>query len=112
VVETMVRRDAVRAPVWPGLAAAATAVLSVAAVVVSVLVLDPRSVPVLVGGYVLGAVVTTVAASVYRAQRNQRRPDPRLRPVPGRVRLVSAALVVGVVAGLVNAFLLATELAK
>lgn len=112
VVDTAVRHDAVRAPAWPAFAAVAVAVVSVALAVVGVLVLDPPSVPVLVAGYVLGAVVTTVVASVYRAIRSRRRPDPRFRPQPWLDRLATSALVLGVAAGLVNAFLLATELAK
>ncbi|WP_456824090.1 hypothetical protein [Cellulomonas sp. P5_E12] len=112
MVDTMVRRDAVRAPAWPAIAALAVAVVSVAAALVSVLVLDAPSVPLLVAGYVLGAVVTTIVASVYRAMRSRRRPDPRFRPQPWLDRLATSALVIGVAAGLVNAFLLATELAK
>lgn len=111
MAQTLVRRDVVRAPAWPACAAAAVALLSVAAAV-SGLVLDPPSKPVLAVGYLLGAVVTTVVASTYRAMRNQRRPDPRFRPQVWLDRLAKGALVVGVLAGLLNAFLLATELAK
>lgn len=112
MADTLVRRDAVRAPAWPAFAAVAVALLSVVLALVSALVLDPPSRVLLIAGYVLGAVVTTVVASVYRAMRNARRPDPAFRPQPWLDRLATWALVVGVLAGLLNAFFLATELAK
>lgn len=63
-------------------------------------------------GYVLGALVTTVFASVYRSRGNTARLSNEFRPRPWLDHLVTGALVVGVLVGLLHAFFLATELAK
>jgi hypothetical protein len=62
-------------------------------------------------GYLLGAVVAVVFAAVYRSIRAARR-SRVFRPSPGLDRVVTIAMVVGVVAGIASAYLLATEIAK
>ena len=112
MVDTMVRRDVVRAPAWPAFTAAVMAVMALTLALVSWYVLEVPSLALLGAGYLLGAVATIVFACVYRAMRLRRRPDPQFRPQPWLDRVAPAALVLGVAAGLLNAFLLATELAK
>jgi hypothetical protein len=102
----------VHAPSWPPALSAATAVLAILTAVLDVTVLTPPSRVVLLAGYLLGAVGTVAFASVYRALRNSRRRDPRFRVQRGLDTAVAWLTGVGVVAGMVNAALLATELAK
>ncbi|MFC8734551.1 hypothetical protein ACFT5B_19010 [Luteimicrobium sp. NPDC057192] len=102
-----------RAPRWPALVAASCAVVAVVTAIVA-LAADEHAVVIAatVTGYALGALGVGVFANVYRAKANRARQHPEFRPTPMWPRLVRAALVAGVVAGLVDAFLLATELAK
>ncbi|WP_154794115.1 hypothetical protein [Occultella kanbiaonis] len=62
-------------------------------------------------GYLLGAVVAVVFAAVYRSIRAARR-SKVFRPSPGLDRIVTITMVVGVLAGVACAYLLATEVAK
>jgi hypothetical protein len=106
-----VQVDQLRTPRWPAVGALATAVLAVGlAALAAMKMAHPIGVPVT--GYLLGAVVTIAFASSFRALQNSRRSNPRFRPQPGLDRAVRLALLVGVAAGLANAFFLATELAK
>lgn len=101
-----------RTPRWP--AVVIVVVVLVAAVLLGAQRVDDGQVRLLsaVAGYVLGALVATALASVYRARRNTARLSNEFRPSRGLDRLVSTTLVVGLLVGLVQAFLLATELAK
>ena len=101
----------VRAPWWPVAAQAAAVALAVAAVVVTTAT-GSYLVPATAVGYVLGAVVVVVLSGVYRAARDGLRGDGSFRPQPWLDRLVVALVVLGLAAGMVNAFALATELAK
>jgi hypothetical protein len=103
---------AVRAPWWPVAATAVVSALAIAFAAVSAFVLETVSFPLVISGYVLGAMVTTALAATYRALRNARRRHPRFRVQRGLDRAAAVAMGVGFVAGLVNAGLLATELAK
>jgi hypothetical protein len=100
------------APWWPVAATTAAAVLAIASALLSALVVDPVSVPLLVAGYVVGAMITTALAATYRALRNARRQHPRFRVRRSLDRTAAAATGLGFAAGLSNAVLLATELAK
>lgn len=103
--------DRIRAPRWPVLAASACTALAVTGAVVA----STTGLPVIattVVGYVVGAVLTTAFAAVYRSMRNGRRSHPRFRPSPALDRWAAVAVGVGFLAGMVNAVLLATELAK
>lgn len=88
------------------------AALAAAAAVLGGGLLAPASIPLLSLGYVLGGIVSIVFSSVYRALRNGLRPHPRFRPQPALDRLLPIGVVLGILAGLSNAVLLATELAK
>lgn len=104
--------DRITSPTWPMLCAWVCVVLAAAAATLAALA--PQS-PVIVttsAGYALGALFTTAFASAYRSVRDRLRSNPRFRPRPGIDRLATSAVVVGFLVGMVNAFLLATELAK
>lgn len=101
----------VRAPWWPVAAQAAALVIAVAAVVVTTAT-RLYLVPGTVVGYVSGAVVVVVLSAVYRAGRDARRGDGAFRPQPWLDRLAVTLLLLGLAAGMANAFALATELAK
>ena len=58
------------------------------------------------------AVVTPVFAIVHRALFESRRKSPWFVPSPTQNRLLALALALGLLAGLANAWFLATELAK
>ena len=102
----------VRAPWWPVGTALAAALAAVGIAVANAAFLDPISTPLLTVGYLLGAIATTALAAVYRALRNTRRRHPQFRVQRHLDRLAVAAMGVGFAAGLANAVLLATELAK
>jgi hypothetical protein len=104
--------ERVTAPWWPVAGASALALAAIALALVNWLLLGEVSIPLLAAGYVLGAMGPTVLASVYRALRNSRRRHPRFRVQPGLDRTAVTVMAVGVAAGLANAVLLATELAK
>lgn len=101
----------VRAPAWAAYGALAAAVLSAAAALV-VATAESASMPILIAGYLAGALLTTVLAASYRSQRNARRANPRFRVQRTVDRAAAFGIGLGFAAGLANAFLLATELAK
>jgi len=102
----------VTAPWWPVFLAMLAALAAVALAVANGTNATTVSVLSLIGGYVFGALITTVLASVYRALRNARLRHPRFRVQPALDRMAVAAMSIGVAAGLANAVMLATELAK
>jgi hypothetical protein len=104
--------EPVTAPTIPVSAAVVAALASLSLFAVNQFFMTDVSVPLLITGYVLGAVLTIVSACVYRALRNVRRSDPRFRPQPFLDRVAVVAIGFGMVAGLANAVLLAIELAK
>jgi hypothetical protein len=65
-----------------------------------------------VGGYVLGALVVPAFTVVYRFGRRAAAKDPFFIPAPRLERFVLMMLAVGILAGVVNAWFVATELAK
>jgi hypothetical protein len=105
--ETPTSGSAVRVPTWPGAVGLVSGALSVL-----VAFLARHDVPPLAAGYVLGAMFTPALAVVHRYYVEARRKDPWF---VGRARLgslVTVMVVLGLSAGLINAWLLATELAK
>lgn len=91
---------------WPGYVAAVTAFVAIV-----LLLLTPGTAGY-AAGYVLGAVVGPVMAVVHRFSLESRQKSPWFvrSLTPGR--LLAAAVVLGLAVGLLNAWLLATELAK
>lgn len=73
---------------------------------------QPVSWLVPLAGYVMGCIGTVAGASVHRSLENKRRSNPRFQLQPFLGRLAHGAMVAGLVAGLMCAFLVATELAK
>ncbi len=98
-----------RASWWP---VAAQGVAVVLAAVAAWLASQDPALPVAVVGYVSGAVVVVAFSAVYRALRDGRRGDGAFRPQPWLDNLARVLVLLGVAAGMANAFLLATELAK
>jgi hypothetical protein len=99
-------------PWWPAGAASGCALVALVLVLIDLSVIQPVSVPLLILGYLLGALVTTAFAATYRAKRDGKRRHRLFRVPVALNRLVIAATCVGVLAGIGNAVLLATELAK
>ena len=104
-------RVVVVTPRWPALTSVAAAVIALVVAVLEAMQ-GTRSLAVLVLGYGLGAVATTALCAVHRALRDGRRRDPRFRVERGFDALARASMGLGLLAGLADAFLLATELAK
>lgn len=92
---------------WPVIAAAASATLAVLAVM-------PGAHDLAVGaaGYLLGALVTPAFTVIYRFGRRRAAQNPFFIPQPMLERIVLAILATGIFAGVVNAWFVATELAK
>ena len=97
----------VSAPKWPVLALGA-------AVLLAVLAIWPgrTSLSFAVGGYILGALVAPAVTVLYRFARRSAAKSPFFIPNRQVERLVLILLVVGVLAGVTNAWFVATELAK
>jgi len=105
--------DAPRAAAWPATVALAAAVAATACAVLAAI--SPHATVRLAAaavGYLLGAVVVTLLVSVHRSKDNRARQHPEFRPRPVWGRVVLVALVLGLVAAAVDAFLLATEVSK
>lgn len=96
----------VTVPSWPGRVACAVAVAALA-----LLVWRPGT-PGYVVGYLLGDIVVPGLAVAYRHSAESRRKDPWFVRTSGPGRLLLVAVLAGVLIGLGNAWLLATELAK
>lgn len=106
------RADDVRAPSWPVAAALVCAAGSATVAILGLLAEGSLEITFVAAGYAVGALLTIVFACFYRALRNARRGHGRFRPQPGLDRVVAGLMALGILAGLVNAYLLATELAK
>lgn len=101
--------ESVRVARWPSLLAASSAG---AAALLLVLTYGRHDVPLFLVGYLLGAVVTPIAAVLHRFYLFSRQTSLWFvrNLVPGRI--VVTALIIGLAAGMVHAWWLATELAK
>lgn len=97
----------VRAPAWPAVAATASALIAVVAILPAT-----SQLLVAVGGYVLGALVTPGFTVAHRFGRRKAANDPFYVPTPAVERLLLVVLVSGIAAGLLHAWFIATELAK
>lgn len=106
------RGDDVRAPSWPAIAALVCAAGSALVALRALTAGGSVAIPPVAVGYGVGALGSILFACVYRALRNARRGHGQFRPQPWLDRAVAGLMTLGILAGLVNAFLLATELAK
>jgi hypothetical protein len=97
----------VSAPKWPVVALGAVTLLAVLAIW-----LGSTSLWVAVGGYVLGALVAPAVTVIYRFARRSAAKSPFFIPDRQLERLVLILLVLAVLAGIINAWFVATELAK
>jgi hypothetical protein len=97
----------VAAPKWPVVALAAVALMAVLAIWPG-----STSLWVAVGGYVLGALVAPAVTVIYRFARRSAAKSPFFIPNRQLERLVLILLVLAVLAGIINAWFVATELAK
>jgi hypothetical protein len=97
----------VLAPRWPVAAAALSSALAILAVTPGAHILS-----IAAAGYLLGALVTPAFTVIYRFGRRRAAQNPFFIPKPALERVVLAILGLGIAAGVVNAWLVATELAK
>jgi hypothetical protein len=100
-------RSSVTAPKWPVLALGAVTILAVLAIWPG-----STSLWVAVAGYVLGALVAPSVTVIYRFSRRSAAKSPFFIPNRQLERLVLILLVLAILAGVVNAWFVATELAK
>lgn len=97
----------VLAPRWPVLAAALSSALAILAVMPGA-----HNLSIAAAGYLLGALVTPAFTVVYRFRRRKAAQNPFFIPKPTLERIVVAILALGIAAGVLNAWFVATELAK
>ena len=97
----------VEAPKWPVLALGTVAFAAVLAIWPG-----SSSLWVAVGGYVLGALFAPAVTVVYRFARRSAAKSPFFIPNRQLERLVFILLTLAVLAGMINAWFVATELAK
>ena len=95
------------APTWPVVALGVVAVLAVLAIWPGM-----TSLSVAVAGYVLGALVAPSVTVLYRFARRSAKKSLFFIPNPRLEHLVLVLLATAVLAGIVNAWFVATELAK
>lgn len=104
--------NVVRAPKWPALCAVGVALLAMLAAVGSYLSLGTTALILAAAGYVLGCLGAVIFASTHRALRDKERRNPAFRLDPSLDSIAKGSIAVGLLAGLVCAFQVATELAK
>jgi hypothetical protein len=97
----------VLAPRWPILAAGLSSALAILAVMPGA-----HSLTIAAVGYLLGALATPAFTVLYRFGRRKAAQNPFFIPQPTLERVVLAILALGIAAGVVNAWFVATELAK
>jgi hypothetical protein len=71
-----------------------------------------HSLSIAAAGYLLGALVTPAFTVIYRFGRRKAAQNPFFIPKPALERAVLAILALGIAAGVMNAWFVATELAK
>lgn len=101
------RPPVVRTPRWPLVAGVVCAVLAASAALAA-----DDSLLIAVAGYVGGALLLPALTALHRFRRRSASKDPYFLPDPFLERVMVAALCLGVVAGAVNAWFVATEVAK
>lgn len=97
----------VTAPSWPAYAVGASAVVSLVCLVLG---LDDLTFAVV--GYLAGALLSPALTIAYRFGRRGAATSPWFVPRPRLERAVTTLLVLGILAGIGNAWFVATELAK
>jgi hypothetical protein len=97
----------VRTPRWPLVAAVVCAVLAASA---TLLAADDARLAL--AGYVLGGLLLPALTALHRFVRRSASKDPYFIPEPFLQRVMAVALCAGVLAGAVNAWYIATEVAK
>jgi hypothetical protein len=97
----------VLAPRWAVFAAALSSALAILAVIPGA-----HNLYIAAAGYLLGALVTPAFTVVYRFGRRRAAQNPFFIPKPAFERIVLAILALGIAAGALNAWFVATELAK
>jgi hypothetical protein len=97
----------VRSSTWPAYAAMAGALVAAMAVLPAW-----SSFAVAVVGYVVGALLVPVFTVLYRFRRRTAKQDPFYVPQIRLEHAVVVALVIGILSGAVDAWLVAAELAK
>jgi len=103
--------ETARPPLWPVAVELLLVASSLTIAALSSQVISPR-IPAAALGYVIGAVAVTIFAAVYRAIRNSRRGGGTFRPSRLLDRTSWVLMLLGLGAGIWNAFILATELSK
>jgi hypothetical protein len=96
----------VRAPAWPLFGAAAAAVLSAA------LLFMASSIPATAAGYCLGCLAVPLFVVGFRFLKMKASTSPLYLPRAALDRAATGLVAVGLAVGVVNAWFLATELAK
>jgi hypothetical protein len=102
-----------RAPLWPSVLAAVWALAAVVLAGLATDTTDPDSFRLAIVGYTLGGVLTPLAVSAHRYLRDEARRSTRyFDPRYAYDRMAVAAMVVGLLAAVWHAFVVATELAR
>lgn len=97
----------VKAPLWPALAAASAALAALGSIRPGMSSLWYAG-----AGYLLGALLVPAFTVIFRFGRRTAAQDPFFIPNLRIERFILLVLIVGIVAGIANAWFVATELAK
>lgn len=109
---TDTRVDVRTVPVWPSLATAVVAGLALLLVPLTLNMGSTGAFRLAIFGYVLGAVVVPLGVALHRYRRDEAKRSPYFDPRDRYDKLAAAAMVLGLLATVWHAFVVATELAR
>lgn len=109
---TEARSEVRTPPLWPSMMTAAAAVLAVVMVPLTLDTTSVGAVRISVVGYLLGAIVTPLGVALHRYRRDEAKRSPYFDPRHRYDRLAALAMVLGILASVWHAFVVATELAR
>lgn len=109
---TLTRVEVRTPPLWPSMVTAVAAVLTVLIVPLTLDTTAMGAVRLAVVGYVLGAIVVPLGVALHRYRRDEAKRSPYFDPRHRYDRLAALAMVLGLLASVWHAFVVATELAR
>lgn len=99
-------------PLWPSLLTAVAAVLAILLVPFTLDTAPASAFRMAVAGYVLGALVVPLGVAAHRYLRDEAKRSPYFDPRHRFDRVAGLAMVLGILAAVWHAFVVATELAR
>lgn len=109
---TDTRVDVRTVPAWPSLATAMAAGTAILLVPLTLTMGSTGAFMLAIVGYVVGAVLVPLGVALHRYLRDEAKRSPYFDPRDRYDKLAAAAMVLGLLAAVYHAFIVATELAR